>query len=101
MCVCVCVCVCVYAQSPQLCTTLCDPMDCSLPVFSVPGTLQARILGRKPFLSPEDLPNPEIEPGYPALQADSLPPESSGKPVSIHKYSFIGPHPHPFSHICL
>ena len=29
---------------------------------------------------PADLPNPGIEPGSPALQADSLPPELSGKP---------------------
>ena len=28
----------------QLCLTLCDPMDCSPPGFSVPGILQARIL---------------------------------------------------------
>ena len=28
-----------------------------------------------------DLPNPEIEPGSPALQADSLPTELSGKPL--------------------
>ena len=28
----------------QLCPTLCDPMDCSLPGFSVHGILQARIL---------------------------------------------------------
>ena len=28
-----------------------------------------------PFPSPEDLPNTEIEPGSPALQADSLPSE--------------------------
>ena len=28
-----------------------------------------------PFPSPGDLPNPEIEPGSPALQADSLPTE--------------------------
>ena len=28
----------------QLCLTLCDPMDCSLPVFSVHGIFQARIL---------------------------------------------------------
>ena len=28
-----------------------------------------------PFPSPEDLPDPEIEPGSPALQADSLPTE--------------------------
>ena len=26
------------------CPTLCDPMDCSLPVFSFHGVLQARIL---------------------------------------------------------
>ena len=28
----------------QLCPTLCDPMDCSPPGFSVHGILQARIL---------------------------------------------------------
>ena len=28
-----------------------------------------------PFLSPGDLPKPGIEPGFPALQADSLPTE--------------------------
>jgi len=31
----------VVAQS---CPTLCNPMDCSPPGFSVPGILQARIL---------------------------------------------------------
>ena len=34
-----------------------------------------------PIPSPADLPNPGIEPGSPALQADSLPTELSGKPV--------------------
>ena len=38
MCVCVCVCV------AQLCPTLYDPMDCSLPGSFVHGILQARIL---------------------------------------------------------
>ena len=33
-----------------------------------------------PFPTPGDLPDPEIEPGSPALQADSLPPEPLGKP---------------------
>ena len=33
-----------------------------------------------PFPSPEDLPNPEIEPGSPALEVDSLPSEPPGKP---------------------
>ena len=32
-----------------------------------------------PFPSPRDLPNPGIEPGSPALQADSLPSELKGK----------------------
>ena len=32
------------AKSLQSCQTLCDPMDCSLPGFSVHGILQARTL---------------------------------------------------------
>ena len=32
------------AKSLQSCRTLCDPMDCSLPGFSVHGILQARTL---------------------------------------------------------
>ena len=45
-CVCVCVCVCVYVCVCMLsCVWLfCDPMDCSPPVSSVHGILQARIL---------------------------------------------------------
>ena len=34
-----------------------------------------------PFPSPGDLPNPEIEAGLPALQADSLQSEPPGKPM--------------------
>ena len=37
-----------------------------------------------PFPSPGDLPDPGIRPGYPALQADSLPSEPLGKP-SVEK----------------
>ena len=33
-----------------------------------------------PFPSPGDLPNPGIEPGFPALEADALTSESPGKP---------------------
>ena len=36
-----------------------------------------------PFPSPEDLPNPGIEPMSPALQADSLPTELWGKPKHV------------------
>ena len=35
---------CMHTESLQLCLTLCDPMDCSPPVFSVHGIFQARIL---------------------------------------------------------
>ena len=59
----------------QLCLTLCDPMDCSLPGCSVHGIFQAR----------GDLPDPGIEPRPPALQADSLLSEPPGKPLSSPK----------------
>ena len=44
VCVCVCVCVCESVKSLQSCPTVCDPMDCSLPVYYVHVLLQARIL---------------------------------------------------------
>ena len=34
----------MHAQLLKSCPTLCDPMDCSPPGFSVHGILQARIL---------------------------------------------------------
>ena len=37
-------------------------------------------LGGLPFLSPGDLPDPGMEHGSPALQADSLQSEPPGKP---------------------
>ena len=59
--------------------TVYNPMNCSLPGSSVHGTLQARILAWIAIPSPEDLPDPGIEPRSPALQADSLPSEPQGK----------------------
>ena len=44
-CVCVCVCVCAHVRA-QLCHTLCNPMDCSLPGSSVHVSFQARTLER-------------------------------------------------------
>ena len=35
---------CMHAKLLQSCATLCDPMDYSLPVFSLHGPLQVRIL---------------------------------------------------------
>ena len=60
----------------QLCLTLCNSTDCSLPGSSVHGAIQARILDEWPFPPPGNLPNPGIEPGSPVLQADSLSSES-------------------------
>ena len=59
----------------QSCLTLCDPMDCSPPGFSVLGIFQARIL-EWPCSPPGDLPDPGIEPDSPTLQVYSLPLET-------------------------
>ena len=48
--------------------------------YTVHGILQARILEWVAFPFSRDRPNPGIEPRSPALQADSLSPESPGKP---------------------
>ena len=59
----------------QLCQTLCDSMDHSLPGSSVHGILQARFLEwvAIPFFRRSSYPGIELE--SPALQTDSLPSE--------------------------
>ena len=52
----------MHAKMLQSRPTLCNPMDCSPPGFSVHGVLQARIQVRLPCPSPGDLPDPGIEP---------------------------------------
>ena len=46
---------------------------------------------RLPFPSPGELPDPGIEPGSPALQADSLPSEPPGKLLASLgcRYAFL------------
>ena len=85
----------------QLCPTLCDPMDYTgqntgigslsllQGIFPTQGQNShvagwshkgsPRILEWVPIPSPVDLPDPGIKLGFPALQADSLPTELSGK----------------------
>ena len=68
--------------------TLCNPMHCSPPGFSVHGISQARILEWVAIPHPGVLPDSGIEPASSetsALQADSLPLELSGKPTFIHE----------------
>ena len=43
-----------------------------------------------PFPSPGDFPDPGIEPGSPALQADALPSEPPGKPVNKFMLKLTG-----------
>ena len=71
----------VKMKVAQSCLTVCGPMD-----YTVHRILQARILKCVAFPFSRGLPNTGIEPGSPALQADSLPTE-----LSIRKSS---PLPH-------
>ena len=96
-CVCVYVCVCEVAQ---LCLTLCDPMDCV--AYQAPpsmGFSRQEYWSGLPFPSPGDLPDPGIEPGSPAFQADALPSEPPGKPIeSDRTYLILVPRvPHQLS----
>ena len=66
----------------QPCLILCNPMDyidCQIPLSM--GFSRQEYWSGLPFLSPGDLPNPEIETRSPTLQADSLPSDPQGKPT--------------------
>ena len=92
---------CVLCLVAQSCPTLCNPMNCSPPGFSVhrnsPG--KNTWVGWHALLQ-GNLPSPGIKPRSPALQADSLPAEPQiqytdsnilseppGKPSNIHSSS--------------
>ena len=72
------------SELAQSCPTLYDTMDCSQ-VSSSKGFSRQGYWSGLPFPSPGDLPKPGIEPGSPALQADSLPSEPTGKPSFTSK----------------
>ena len=59
----------------QLCLTLCDPTDCSLPDSFVHRILQAKILEWVAIPFFRGTSRPRDRTWSPALQADSLPPE--------------------------
>ena len=67
-------------KSLQSCLTIYNTLDCSPPGSSGHGIFQARILEWVAIPSPEDLPDPGIEPRSPALQADSLTTDLRGQP---------------------
>ena len=61
----------VKVKVPQLCPTLCNPMD-----YTVHGNLQPRILEWVAF----PFSRGSSQPRSPALQADTLPADPQGKP---------------------
>ena len=73
----------LHAKSLQLCSTHCNPMDCSLPDSSVHGILQARMLEWVAISSPKIFPiqrlNPNLHSVSPAPQVNSLLGRSFGK----------------------
>ena len=72
----------VWPKSLQSCPSLHDPIDCSLPGFSVHRILRQEYWSGLPGPSPGVLPDPGIEPASfmpPAWQAGSLLPVSPGK----------------------
>ena len=69
--------------------TLCDPMDCSPLGSSVHGMSRQEYWSGWLFPSPEDFPNPGVQPRSPTLQADSLPAEPNIATIKLRKYSKI------------
>ena len=70
----------------QSCQTLCaDPMNCSLPGFSIHGILQARILEWVTI----SFPDPGIKPGSPGLEADALTSEPPRKPPTLRIFQNV------------
>ena len=68
---------CPEALVATSCLAVCNPWAAA---SSVHGVFQARMLGWTVISFSEDLPDPGIAPGSPALREDSLPSEPPGKP---------------------
>ena len=62
----------------QSCPTLCDPWTVAYQAPPSMGFSRQECWGGLPFPSPGDLPDPVIEPGSPALEADALTSELPG-----------------------
>ena len=78
------------SEVTQSCLTFCDPMDYSLQAPPSMGFSRQEYWSGLPFPSPGDLPDPGIEPGSPALQADALPSEPPGKSFKRKKGTYSG-----------
>ena len=78
-----CMCVCVLCLVAQSCPTLCSPRTVARQAPLSMGFSRQEYWSGLLCPPPGDLPNPGIEPRFPALQADSLPPEPPGKTKNI------------------
>ena len=67
----------------QLCLTLCNPVDCSRPGFSVHGISQARILEKVAISFSRDLSHPGIKPMSPVLAGGFFATEPPGKSLFL------------------
>ena len=56
-----------FSSVAQLCTTICNPMNCSTPGSSVHGIFRQVHWSKLPFPTSGDLPNPGLADGSPAL----------------------------------
>ena len=70
------------SEVAQLCLTLCDPMDCSLPGSSVHGIFQARVLEWVAIFFSKRSSQPRDRNWVSTLQADVLLSEPLGGQVS-------------------
>ena len=70
------------------CPSLCHPMDCSMPGFSVHGGFQARVLKRVAISSSRILSRPQINPMSLALVGRFSASEPPGKTMSIIHSSY-------------
>ena len=84
--------VCVHTRLvTSVMSTVCNPIDCSLPGSSVHGNSPGEeYWSGLPCLPLGESFRPQIKPRSPALQAGSLPTEPPGKPLCIYTqiYSF-------------
>ena len=70
----------VVALVTKSCLALCDSIAYQAPQSM--GLSRQEYWSGLPFLSPGDLPDPGIKPGFPELRADSLPSELPGKAIN-------------------
>ena len=74
------------SEVAQLCLTL-RPHGPSPTRFLCPWDFPGKSTRMVAIPSPGDVPDPGIEPGSPALQADALPSEPPGRPMDVR----VGP----------